>query len=182
MKIAFLTIATIASLSVGQAQAQQEGSGPSPEVPELAALSGLIGQWDCKLEVKPLEGATKGGVREGNAKGEWIHNGRFLRQTWNMEAAGAVPSMSGSAIMTYEPVKKTYRSWHFVSDGSTREGTGTFDEKTKTMTWTERDSNGFRLVTKSSFPEPGIENWSITVTDVDGKVVDDLKGKNTRRK
>jgi len=180
MKKAFLAVATIAILSVGRAQAQE--SGPSPEVPELAGLSGLIGKWDSRFEVKPLEGVTEGGARKGTAEGEWIHGGRFLRQTWTIGATGSEPGMSGSAIMTYDPGKKAYRSWHFVSNGSTSEGEGTYDEKTRTMTWTARDVNGFRTVTKSSFPGDGVENWAITVTAADGKVVADLKGTNTRKK
>jgi hypothetical protein len=182
MKRAFLAILTIVGLSVGQGQAQEPASGPSPDVPELVALSGLIGKWDSRSETKRIEGVNDGGVLKGTAEGEWIHGGRFLRQTWTIEAAGTVPWMSGSAVMTYDPAKKAYRSWHFVSNGSTSEGVGTYDKATKTMTWTARHANGFRTVTKSSFADDGAENWTIIVTDADGKVVEDMKGKNTRRK
>jgi hypothetical protein len=182
MNEAFFAIATIAALVVGQGQAQEPTTGPCREVPELAALSGFVGKWDCRSQLKPLEGVTEGGTRTGTAEAEWIHGGRFLRQTWTIEPAGTEPGLSGSAIMTYDPAKKAYRSWHFISNGGTRESPGTYDEKTKTMTWTARDANGIHIVTKSTFAEDGSENWTITVTDAKGKVVEDMKGKNTRRK
>jgi hypothetical protein len=182
MNEAFLAIATIAAFAVGQGQAQEPATGPSPEVPELVALSGLVGKWDCRSQVKPLESVTEGSTRTGTAEAEWIHGGRFLRQTWIIEPAGTQPGLSGSAILTYDPEKKSYRSWHFLSNGGTRESPGTYDEKTKTMTWTARDANGIHIVTKSTFAEDGSENWTITVTDAKGKVVEDMKGKNTRRK
>ena len=92
--------------------------------------------------------------------------------------------MSGSSIMTYDFVKRTYRSWYFASNGLTNEGTGTYDEKTKTMTWTARDtSNGLVTTTRASFDKAdGSENWAISIVLTDGKVIADLKGKNTRRK
>ena len=68
MKETFLAIATIAVLGVGQGQAQEPASGPSPKVPELAALSGLVGKWDCRFQFMPLEGVTEGG-RHGECGG-----------------------------------------------------------------------------------------------------------------
>ena len=162
--------------------AQGPATGPSPDVPELAPLSGFVGKWESRLEEKPIAGVNEGGSRKGTVSAEWIHGGRFLRQTWAVETEGAQPAMSGSAIMTYDPEKKAYRSWTFVSTGMTSESEGTYDAKSKTLTWTARGANGVRTVTKSSFPEDGAETWSITVKDGDGRVVVDITGKNTRLK
>ncbi|MDB5350332.1 MAG: Planctomycetes uncharacterized domain protein [Planctomycetota bacterium] len=181
MKNAFL-ITIIAGIVVAPGRAQDTAATPSADVPELAALSRLIGKWDSQFEAKRIEGVTEGETRKGTAEAGWILGGRFLRQTWAVEGAGAEPGMSGSSIMTYDPAKKAYRSWHFVSTGSTSEGEGTYDKATRTITWTARDANGFRTRTRSSFAEDGSENWTITVTDTEGRIVTDMKGKNTRRK
>ena len=146
---------------------------PTPELPELKALAGYVGRWDCRFEDN-LHGASL----KGTAEGEWILGGRFLHQTWTIDE----PVLSGSSIMTYDPGKKSYRSWHFVSNGSTSEGAGKYDEKTKIMTWTVRDANGLRTTTHSSFDKDGNESWTITVADGDGKVVSDMKGRNTKRR
>ncbi len=170
-------VAIVSGLVATAGRAQEAKSGPSPDVPDLAALSGLIGNWDCRFQSKENGAAA----RTGTATGAWIHGGRYFRQVWTIDAAGAEPGLSGSSIMTYDPAKKTYRSWHFVSTGSTSEGVGAYDKATKTMTWTARDPNGFRTSTKST-PSGDAEDWTITVTDTDGRVVSDMSGKNIRRK
>ena len=177
-----LAIVTVTMTTSGRIQAQEPG--PSAEVPELAVLSGYAGRWESRYEAKRIEGVNEGGDRKGTAEAQWILDGRFLRQNWTSAPTGSDPGMSGYSIMTYDPAKRAYRSWHFVSNGSTSEGTGTYDEKTKTLTWVARDTaNGLVTTTKTSFDKgEGSENWVIIVALTDGKVVADLKGKNTRRK
>lgn len=174
----FLTMAAGLGLIVAPALAREPG--PAEDVPELKALAGFVGKFDTMFKVKPLEGASEGIDRKGTAEGEWILGGRFLRQTWSVEAADSAPAVSGWTIMTYDVEKKTYRSWHFVSEGGASEGEGAYDAGTKTLTWTARDARGLKTVTRSSMVEDG-ESWAITVSDPEGKVLVDLKGKNTRR-
>lgn len=182
MKTAMIVTLLFGNLLAAQAPAPTKAGGPSPEVPELANFSAFVGQWDCQYELKPVPGISEGGVRKGTASGEWILEGRFLRQEWTVEAKGAEPSMSGSTLMTYDPMKQSYRIWGFnsTSAGSTT-GEGTFDVTTKTLNWTSRDENGVTTTTKSSFDQDGAENWSIVVKGGDGQVYADLTGKNTRR-
>ena len=170
-------------LMCGFARSADDPSGPAKDIPELKVLSQYAGNWDGEMTVKPNPNQPKGAQTTGPAVGEWIHDGRFLRQTWSSKASGAFPAMNGSTIMTYDPHKKTYRSWSFNSGGQMGESQGTWDAKTRTLTWTMRDDGGGGAsVTKATFPEIGIESWSIIVKDRDGQVVADLSGKNTRRK
>jgi Protein of unknown function (DUF1579) len=182
VRSAFLAIMTITSFAVVPGRAQEPVSGPSREIPELAVLSAYVGKWDDRCEIKRIEGVSEGGTRKGAASAEWVLGGRFVRQTWMLEAAGRDPQLSGSWMMTYDPAKRTYRSWLFVSNGSTSESEGSYDAKTKTFTWKARDADGVRTVTKSSFAEDGAENWAITVTEANVRVLADMKGKNIRRK
>ncbi len=179
---AFLAIMTIASFAVAPGRAQESASGPSRDAPELAVLSGFVGKWDSRSEAKRIEGVSDGGARKGTASAEWVLGGRFVRQTWVIEAAGSEPELSGVSMMTYDTAKRTYRSWQFVSNGSTSEGEGVYDAKTKTITWKAHDADGVRTVTKASFAEEGAENWQITVTGANGRILADVKGKNIRRK
>jgi hypothetical protein len=182
VKRANFALAIVAAVAVAPARAQEQASGPSAEVPELAALSGFVGEWDSRSEAKGIEGVTEGGSFKGTAEARWIHGGRFVRQTWVITEGGQEAGLNGSAILTYEPEKRAYRIWSFMSTGATGEGEGSYDPKTKTFTWKVRDSNGLQTVTKSSFATEGEENWSIVISAGDGRVVTDMKGKNTRRK
>jgi hypothetical protein len=182
MKTAFLALASLAVLAPAPARAQEPGSGPSAEVPELAALSGFVGRWDTRSEARRIEGVAEAGSFRGTAEASWIHGGRFVRQTWAITEGGAAAGFNGSSIMTYDPARKAYRVWSFMSNGTVGEGEGTYDAKAKAFRWKTRDSAGMQTTTQTSFATDGEENWSIVITDGDGRVVADMKGTNTRRK
>ena len=149
--------------------------GPSKDVPELAPLSNWTGIWNAHIE-QPAE-------RNGVSQGEWIANGRYLKQTWKIEADDDNEESSGILIMTFDIKQKVYRQWHFVSDGNITESTGEWDDKTRTMTWTNHNEDtGVTTINKDRFPEAGDQHWSIVVSDGSGKTVFEMKGHNTRRK
>jgi hypothetical protein len=157
--------------------------GPAKDAPELEALSHWVGTWDVVSTTKPNEGQPKESHDKGDATAQWIHDGWFVRQSWTVEPSGGRPGFNGSAIMTYDVRKKVYRSWTFVSNGFTNEAEGAWDAKTRTMTWTTRDpESGLTRITTATFPEDGIEKWTIVGKDREGKVVFETTGKNTRRK
>jgi hypothetical protein len=119
----------------------------------------------------------------GSAAGEWIHDGRFLRQTWSVNAAEGLPAFNGSSIRTYDPRTKTYRTWSFDSGGNTEESQGTWDPKTRTLVWKVRENlSGGITTSTSTFPEEGKETWSLLIKDGDGEVLADVNGTGTRRK
>jgi hypothetical protein len=177
--VACLVLTSLCLAFGGSAAAQQ---GPARDVPELQPLSHWAGVWDGELSIKPNAGLPKGGRGKGASKGEWAHDGRFLRQTWKMEGGEGLPNLSGSSMMTYDPRKKVYRNWTFFSTGAVMESQGVWDAKTKTMTWTGRDAeNGHTSVIRASFGTDGTETFTIVETDRAGKVVSEVSGKNVRR-
>jgi hypothetical protein len=174
-----LSIALFSSL----VYSAEEPQGPSKDVPELQALNHWVGKWDSTLTTKPNADLPNGAKAKGHATGEWVHNGRFLRQTWAMEESEGIPKLSGSTMMTYDPRKRVYRSWSFFSNGYTSESQGVWDPKTHTMTWTGRDAeSGRTTITKAAFSDEGTETWSIVEKDRDGKIISESTGKNTRHK
>src|SRR5437763_346362 len=111
----------------GAVPAADPAPGPAPDVPELKALSHWVGRWDGQLTVKPGDGFP-GRTATGTSQTEWVHGGRFARQTWTIAAGDGFPEMSGSSMMTYDPQRKAYRGWTFVSTGGVSEATGTWND------------------------------------------------------
>ena len=83
--------------------------------------------------------------------------------------------------MTYDSERKTYRMWSFLSNGSTSEASGKWDEKTRTMTSTS-NQGGTTTTTTAGFTENGIEEWMFVTTNQCKEVVGRFGGTNTRRK
>jgi len=150
--------------------------GPSANVPELKALGHYIGSWDVEITSKGLP------LNKGQASAKWILDGRFLQQTGELRSPDGSTVLKGTTLMTYDPVKRVYRSWTFRSDGSAGEGEGTWDAKARVLTSVGRkDANGVFSTTTADFAEAGVERWKIVFTDGSGKVVSEITGKNTRR-
>jgi von Hippel-Lindau disease tumor supressor len=158
----------------------EEPAAPAASSRELEALAPFAGRFDSTVTVKiPDQAPLKG---KGMAKGEWIHNGQFLRQTWSLEPSGKMPAMNGSAMMTYDPRQKVYRNWSFQSAGTVEENRGKWDPKTRTIIWTaDNNAAGGTTVTKSTFDEKGDEKFSIVFKDGQGTVVTEVEGAATRR-
>jgi hypothetical protein len=172
-------LCVLASLALAT-PAADPAPGPAADVPELNALSNWVGRWEGELTVKPT-GENRGGTSKGLSTGQWVLDGRFLRQDWTVVGSPTVPKITGSALMTYDPQRKTYRSWTFMSTGQVNEDTGSWDAKTRTMTWTNR-SGDVTTVTTAAFSADGrTETWSILSKDRAGKIVGDIRGTNTRR-
>jgi hypothetical protein len=143
--------------------------------PELDALKLYAGKWDVAV--------TDNASVKGEASGQWILEGRFLQQSWSLETGTPdTPKLSGTTMMTYDSTKRVYKAWHYFSSGSFAEADGTWDEASRTFTWTGRDAaKGTTVVTKASF-EGDIEKWSIITTKSSGEQVSSFGGTNTLRK
>jgi hypothetical protein len=166
----FVCLASSGSVSAAE-------GGPSDKVPELKLLDHYAGSWDFEMTSKDQP------FMKGRVTGTWILDGRFLQQSSEaLDKDGAVV-FKYMSLMTYDPVKKVYRSWIFLSDGFTGESEGTWDAKGRVMTSVGRkDENGVSSTTTADFSEAGVEKWKIVFTDATGKVVSEMSGKNTRNK
>ncbi|MEA3208198.1 MAG: hypothetical protein QOE70_1255 [Chthoniobacter sp.] len=170
-----LTVKIPASAFTCQVTSAEEiAEGPDPTVPELEVLKHYFGQWDSEITGKPAWKRTE--------SGEWVLNGRFLRQCWSTEAGEGIPKASGITIMTFDVKKKAYLSWSFLAIGSVACNEGVWDSASRTMTWRDRLADtGEAVVTKATFVDEGTNVWSIAETDREGKIVREVAGKNTRR-
>lgn len=146
--------------------------GPNPDVPELAELKMYVGKFQVEV-VEPSD------IR-GQAEGEWIHNGRFVKQSFYVKNNQGSEVLNGTHIFTYDDKKKQYRCWRFYSNGISHEATGTWDAAHKTMTWVgpDPDSSGtLRMV--STFDKEGGQTWSVSKEDPNGRTDGQIKGKHT---
>ena len=143
---------------------------------ELEALNHYLGSWVNTISDNPKAKST------GSA--QWTLDGRFLQQTWTLDAdPGVRPTLSCTTMMTYDTTKGVYRAWQFFSTGYSVNGDGVWDAATSTFTWTIKDPNtGKTTVTKVSFPQEGVENWSFTTTNSEGKELLTMSGKNALQK
>lgn len=169
LRIAMLGWIGLAAVAAGAIE-----EGPAAGIPELKALDHWSGSWESRSEIG-------GARRTGDSKGEWVLGGRFLRQTWTIEASEGMPEVRGESLMTYDPRARVYRIWGFDSEGGARSGQGRWDEASRTLTWSERDDAGeTTIATTARFPEPGREEWTIVVKDKAGATLVEMKGTNRR--
>jgi hypothetical protein len=132
------------------------GDAPSKE---LQALNHYVGTWENTITGNPNA--------KGTATGQWTLDGRYLQQTWTLDAdPGNIPKVSCTTMMTFDAAKGVYRAWQFFSNGGFSSGEGVWDADSLAFTWTTKD---------------GIETWSLTTTNSEGKSVMTVSGKNTKK-
>lgn len=170
----------VVALVLSGSPAAVRADEPAKPVPELKVVELMVGTWDEVVTQKPAEWTPQGGTQKAVSKKAWALDGKFLRMegSWN---PGKVEFVS---YLTYDPATKEYRHWYFDSGGSFPRGTahGAWDEKTRTMTWTSTDEFGNKSVGKTKIIDKDTHEWTVTVTDPNGKLMLDLHSKNTRRK
>ncbi|MEP6673216.1 MAG: hypothetical protein ABJF10_28965 [Chthoniobacter sp.] len=175
MKSVVLTVSIPATILNCQVNAGEDiAEGPSTDVPELKELHHYAGQWEDEIAGRPDARRTE--------LGEWILNGRFLRQSWSTESNDGAPPAHGLTIMTFDTERKVYRSWAFLATGSVIENEGVWDAITKTFTWGHRvpESAG-TVITKTSFAADATQSWSIVKTDEHDKVIREVAGRSIRQ-
>ena len=101
---------------------------------ELEVLARQIGRWQTLAVIKPSKSDRKESTSSGEATGEWILGGRFLRM--KEHAISDTGRTEYHVLMTYDKRMKSYRRWVFGSDGVIAEATGKWDADTDTMMWT----------------------------------------------
>jgi hypothetical protein len=175
MKPVVLTVSIPATVLSCQVNTGEDvAPGPSEEVPELKNLDHYAGQWEDEIAGRPDVRRTE--------LGEWILDGRFLRQSWSSESTDDAPPAHGLTLMTFDTVGKVYRSWAFLATGSVIENEGVWDAITKTFTWGHRlPDTAETVITKASFTDTAVQAWSIVKTDEHDKVIREVAGRSIRR-
>lgn len=165
----FASLLAIAGLTVVRA----EDAGPAKDVPELQVLQHYAGTWDVVLD---------NAANKNEVTAQWILGGRFLEQSGVMHSPDG-PDIWVTTLFGFDTQAGKYRSWTFVSNGSTNQAEMAWDANAKTMTSvTQPDANGVRAKVTADFSTAGKERWKFIYTDRDGQQVGEMAGVNTLRK
>lgn len=86
---------------------------------------------------------------------------------------------SGMTMWTYDPERKSYRSWWFSSAGHSSESAGVWDGGTKTFTW-KATAPTFTTTARQRFTDDNTYEWDVLVKGDTGNVLYKVEGKSTR--
>jgi hypothetical protein len=152
----------------------------APPPAELKLLDQMVGTWDEVVTNTATEWTPKAGRSTSVTKKRWSLGSRLIR----MEGIWKPDKTEFISFLTYDAATKEYRNWYFDSGGSIPRGImrGAWDPKTRTMTWTGTDEFGNKSVGKTKIVDKNTHEWTVVVTDPNGKVMLNLRAKNTRRK
>jgi hypothetical protein len=166
---AFLLVAVLMRTNV-------RGQEPSAPPPEMKVLEKLVGTWNVEQTVKvPEESRSTNLV----VKREVVLGGRFVQERGGFDDKGK-PSFAG--MYTYDSNRRTYRYWLFLSGGGYSESTGTWDERSRTLTFKNKPSWGGTGVITLRFPDETTFAFSIVSRDPGGTVGYHLEGKGVRQR
>lgn len=165
----------LALVAASQTAHVRAADGPAKDIPELQVLSNYVGTWDVVITSRDSPFA------KGESSTTWVLDGRFVQQTGVLKSADGSNAITVTTLMTYDSKREIYRMWSFLSNGSTSEASGKWDEKTRTMTSTSRQE-GTTTTTTAKFSDNGIEEWLFITTNQNNEVVGRFGGTNTRRK
>jgi hypothetical protein len=165
-------------LAVGFGLILLGGASAQEQAPELKVLDRWVGTWKTEAINKPAEWNPKETKIAGTVTGKWILGSKFVEESWSSQAGGSEHRF----LWSYDPQRKMYRNWFFGSDGTTGEGTGTWDEKTNTMTWKTEPGPGLTGNATCRFLDADTYEWTYIIRDGAGKAYLDMKGKHTRVK
>ena len=141
---------------------------------EESALSYYVGTWDS------VAGPPEAPVATGTYTVEWVLGGQFVRGSGILKTADGSNDFELLSLMQFDREAGVYRTWLFFSYGAVTQTTGTWDEATCTMT--ENTPYGDIIqTTKRCFAIDGQEEWTLVNTDQSGRIVSEMRGRNTRR-
>jgi hypothetical protein len=152
---------------------------PPAKPAELKVLDRLVGKWRYEWESKPTEGEPKGSKGAGTSVNEWVLDGWFQQH----KGKGDTPAHEILEVWTYDEHTKTYRAWGFMSPGANHyEATGTWDEKSKTLTYKGKGPGDVTTVSTMHFIDEDNRVGTRVAKDAAGKLVQDTTFKLTRQK
>jgi hypothetical protein len=151
---------------------------PDDKLPaEMKVLQRLIGTWDAAAVARPAVWTPKEVRTTSKVVRKWALDGRLLQDT--SEISDGSEALS---LLTYDPARKAYRSWWFNSEGHTSKSTAQWDAASKTLSFKADLPDGLTSHASVRFIDQDRHDWTVRVTDGDGKVYFDGEWKVTRRK
>lgn len=142
-----------------------------PQSAELKVLSRFVGRWHANVVSTDASGNET--VTEDDATMSWVLGDSFLEDRVEDKLTG---------LWTFDGDQQVYRCWYFAA--------GSHKPLVATMRWNADDSSfagkadlgdGITMTTQHRFPAADKYEFSVTVQDASGKVLNTLKGTKTRK-
>jgi len=145
--------------------------GPNRAV-EMKVLDQLVGEWRDEAKVKDTAAPDKPRAVAARLKARPILAARFIEME-SHEPGGA----DDYSLFWFDPAARLYRYWFFHNSGYFFDGSGTWDEATKTLTWI---SSGGKLGGRWVFKGDDLREFQHLVKDRDGKILYEATGVSRR--
>jgi hypothetical protein len=136
--VSLLVIMGVVAFLAGAAFSGPSEEGKKPEMPqapppppELKALDAFAGQWRSNFEFLPVM-MGEPGSGTGMTKCEWVLDGWFVMSKF--KGTSSYGPYEAIGMMTYDPMEKTYKSYHFSNHGESGVATMSHDPAAKTWT------------------------------------------------
>lgn len=143
-------------------------------------LQRFVGEWEEIVVQKVPEPPVEGSTLKAKGKRQWILDNHMIENkgTWQ-------PSNKQFLhLTTYDHNNKVYRQYYFDRDSldSQQEYVGSWNPKTKTLTFTAKHPNGNKSVLVERFIDEDNFVWSLITRSPDGQVIVELDAKANRTK
>src|SRR5262249_10177624 len=95
-------------------------------------LAQRLGEWDVETKINKAAWSPKALSFKSRESVKLVLGGQFIQVT----SKNPDGKETSRVLATYDTAAKVFRYWYFDTTGNNSTGTGTWDEKTKTITWT----------------------------------------------
>jgi hypothetical protein len=116
----------------------------------------------------------------------WNKAGTEVRRDSRVDAdpGGVSQPVISATVMRFDELTGKYHSQIVAAPGAKPSvAEGHYDPATRTFTWTAvNDLDGATMVTKATFPQDGVQEWTQTVRDRSGTVISQGGGRNVRER
>ena len=141
--------------------------------PDRNVLDRWLGTWYSNADIKPSAWVPEGKQQAEVRNVEWILNGRFLQVTYRSD------DHETRQILRYEANSKKFQKWIFDTYGGTSFWTGSWDEKSKAMTW-KMEFSPLKGTITDRFSNSDKCETSVVLKDGEGKLLLDVLTEHTR--
>ena len=149
-----------------------------PKHDSLKVLERFAGTWEQEITLKPGPWAPEGKTGTGTMTAKWTLDGRFME----IRSESKMDGSQGLSVMGHDMNADALRGWFFHSHGYTHVSTGTWDEKTRTLSWTADMGNGMKAASFDKFTDDDHFEWQFQIKDDQGQVMFEMTGKAKRTK
>ena len=145
----------------------------------IEPLNRRVGVWTTKTTFKKVEWTPEERTVTGVETIKWILDNKLLQ--------GDVVAADGTKshwLMNYDAEAEVYRYWYFDNKNSFPRGNsvGHWNARSGRIDWNVDVGNGFRGKSSWQYSSKDKLDWSMTVSDPNGKLMMDMRGTLTRNK